>query len=231
MKQATNQFTKGLITDYDPLNCPNDILTDNLNGTIITMNGSEMVLQNDMGNSKVYYGKDSNGNDIPVKLNKGFIPVGIKEYGGIIYIASYNPKTNESEIGSFPSPTYELESSGPFKINKFFDINSCFQEYRILLFNGNPVYPGDIFTLALDNGEDLSEYESQIIPIEGSKKPIYKKNTYSIRLAVQDSSNNLINLDWIGENNFIGEHIYQNKFSGKLYVMHVSNGKGVLNLS
>jgi hypothetical protein len=37
-------------------------------------------------------------------LPAGYEPVGIKEYGGVIYVASYNPITNRSQIGSFPSP-------------------------------------------------------------------------------------------------------------------------------
>jgi hypothetical protein len=41
-----------------------------------------------------------------VKLKDGFIPIGIKEHGDIVYIVSHNPKTKESEIGSFPGPEY-----------------------------------------------------------------------------------------------------------------------------
>ena len=35
----------------------------------------------------------------------------MKEYGGIIYVASYNPITNKSQIGSFPSPQKKLSSN------------------------------------------------------------------------------------------------------------------------
>ena len=48
------------------------------------------------------------------KLSPGFIPMGMKEYGGIIYIASYNPDTKECEVGSFPSP--ERDITGTTKI-------------------------------------------------------------------------------------------------------------------
>jgi len=34
----------------------------------------------------------------------------MKEYGGIIYIAAYNPITNKSQIGSFPSPERKIDS-------------------------------------------------------------------------------------------------------------------------
>jgi hypothetical protein len=39
-------------------------------------------------------------------LKDGFIPVGLKEHGGILYVASYNPSTKEGEIGSIPSPVF-----------------------------------------------------------------------------------------------------------------------------
>nr|DAR76552.1 MAG TPA: hypothetical protein [Caudoviricetes sp.] len=62
---------------------PNNVLTDALNATITTMNGNENVLQNDMGNARVE----------SAYLPEGYIPIGMKEYGGVIYIASYNPVT------------------------------------------------------------------------------------------------------------------------------------------
>ena len=80
--------------DINPITTPNNVLTNCLNGTYITFNGNDVILQNDMGNGKVER----------AKLPAGYIPVGIKEYGGIIYVALYSPSTNKCEIGSFPSP-------------------------------------------------------------------------------------------------------------------------------
>ena len=87
-----------MVKDLNPLTTPDTVLTDVLNGTIITYNGNEFVLQNDMGNAKVER----------AKLSPGFVPLGVKEYGDIIYIASYNPETDECEIGSFPSPERDI---------------------------------------------------------------------------------------------------------------------------
>jgi len=39
--------------DTHPMVQGNDTLTDCLNGTLITMNGDEVILQNDMGNRRV----------------------------------------------------------------------------------------------------------------------------------------------------------------------------------
>lgn len=47
-------------------------------------------------------------------LSEGFVPLGMKEYGGILYIASYNPSTKEGELGTIPSP----------KLNYIFDSGS-----------------------------------------------------------------------------------------------------------
>jgi hypothetical protein len=93
-KETSNQFTEGLVSDLNPIITPNTVLTDNLNGTLITYNGNEYSLQNDMGNYELRY----------CKLNPNYIPVGIKEYGDILYIVSYNPLDRHVEIGSYPSP-------------------------------------------------------------------------------------------------------------------------------
>lgn len=93
-KESVNTFTKGLVMDFNPLLTPNNVLTNNLNGTLITFNGNEYVLQNDFGNGEVG----------TAKLPAGYVPVGMKEHGGIIYVASHNPITGKSQIGSFPSP-------------------------------------------------------------------------------------------------------------------------------
>ena len=57
------------------------------------------MLQNDMGNTRI---QDSATGNI-MGLSPGFIPVGMKEHGGIMYIASVN-KEGEGEIGTIPSP-------------------------------------------------------------------------------------------------------------------------------
>lgn len=96
--EATNVFSEGLITDLNPITTPNNVLTNALNATLITMNGNEFVLQNDLGNGRVE----------TAKLPTGFVPLGVKEYGGIIYVASYNPITKKGQLGSFPSPERNL---------------------------------------------------------------------------------------------------------------------------
>ena len=93
-KEAINTFGEGMIMDLHPLATPNNVLVKCLNGTIITYNGNEFVLQNDQGNGEVH----------TAYLDKGYVPVGMKEHGGIIYVAAYNPITKKSQIGSFPSP-------------------------------------------------------------------------------------------------------------------------------
>ena len=92
--ETANQFKDGLMMDVHPLQTPNTVLTDCLNGTFITYNGNEHVLQNDMGNFKLE----------KCKLKENYIPIGTASYGDILYIASYNPIDKKFEIGSYPSP-------------------------------------------------------------------------------------------------------------------------------
>ena len=105
-KTATNQFGDGLVTDFHPLPAKNTTLVDALNATLVTTKGNEMILQNDAGNIRIKIEKENNEIEY-AQLSDGFIPVGIKEYNGIIYIASYNNTTGEGELGSYPSPKYD----------------------------------------------------------------------------------------------------------------------------
>ena len=104
-QETNNTFSEGLIKDLNPINTPSTALTDCVNGTIITYDGNEYSLQNDKGN----YGLKN------CKLRPNYIPVGIKEYGDILYIVSYNPLDESVEIGSYPSPQTitNLDESNP----------------------------------------------------------------------------------------------------------------------
>ena len=115
MEQAVNQFNKGLQMDTNPMVQDSGTLSDALNATFITMNGDEVILQNDMGNRRV------DGAFLP----PGYQPVGMKEYGGIIYVAAYNPITNRSQIGSFPSPERNIQPD-EFDGKKFINLDQVY---------------------------------------------------------------------------------------------------------
>lgn len=89
-----------MVLDLNPSVTPNNVLTNALNATMITRNGNERSLQNDMGNGRVE----------TAFLPQGYVPIGTCEFGDIIYIASYNPLTNRSQIGCFPSPERNIST-------------------------------------------------------------------------------------------------------------------------
>lgn len=94
-QQAINTFAEGLNYDLNPLTTPNNVMTDCVNGTFITFNGDELALQNDAGNTKIQIPNSSEF----VTLSTGFYPLGIKEYGGVLYIVSGKlPDVPASEI-------------------------------------------------------------------------------------------------------------------------------------
>lgn len=129
IRKATNRFTKGLIMDFSPENTKNEVLTNALNATLLTFNGNELSLQNDMGNGRVE----------TAYLPDGYMPVGTCEYGGIIYIVSYNPLEDKSQIGCFPSPERNI-SNKELGIEKAFVDRTVFQKF----INGNPQEDGKI---------------------------------------------------------------------------------------
>ncbi len=188
-KETINTFKEGLIQDLNPLTTPNTVLTDCLNGTLVTYNGNELVLQNDMGNSKV----DT------AFLPSGYIPVGIKEHGGIIYVASHNPITKKSQIGSFPSPQQLFNGQDLNVKNIKIDFNTFIEEkgnipyikaeyYKEKLFTdidtglARKFYPGDRFILTVDSIDD------EIIQA-------VKEGVITFKLAVLTSGGNLDYID------------------------------------
>lgn len=205
MSQETmNQFSDGLIMDLNPLTTPNNVLTNCLNGTFITFNGNEFVLQNDMGNGRVE----------TAYLPSGYVPVGIKEYGGIIYVASYNPITNRSQIGSFPSPERNISSEELSTLNTSISNTSFFSDQELsktvfqLKLSDNVIRSGDKFSIFLDSTESANNFikfisqwnninptpkEGEIIEQSTTKR--YRHNKLiTLQLATQDASGNLIDI-------------------------------------
>ena len=161
-KETVNTFEGGLNKDLNPIVTPKNILTDCLNGAFLTFNGDELVLQNDSGNTTIIGPKDIG----KVKLSEGFEPLGIKEYGGVLYIVSVRkaydtigrrvPSEDEIEFGSYPSPessSYRtLPSAGNLSMTndknflyKTFVINNeDFRAGRDVSFTENINFPNDI---------------------------------------------------------------------------------------
>lgn len=199
MKKAetTNTFQNGLVMDFNPLVTPNGVLTSCLNGTLITYNGNENALQNDMGNGRVE----------TAFLPEGYVPLGTAQLGGIIYIVSYNPNTAKCQIGSFPSPErnfslreiYEDTQGSPkFQLNKLIDIkdeNKNLYEVKAtstkILFNNITLYPGDKFKIF---GSPLNP---NVLSAYGSKKCDINESPQDLKLhiAISDDQSKLTYLD------------------------------------
>lgn len=153
-----NQFNGGMVKDIEPLMVPNTVMTDCLNGTLITYNGNEFALQNDMGN----YSFKNGG------LSNGFVPVGMKEHQGVLYIISYNPIEDKVEIGSFPSqqtiftPTIGNTKSTlkDITLDKTDFYDNLEKDTNITIFSKEPEYylnPGDKYLLVMKNDEEEKE--------------------------------------------------------------------------
>ena len=167
-KETSNQFTEGLVGDLNPITTPNTVLTDNLNGTIITYNGNEFSLQNDQGNYELKH----------CRLKPNYIPVGIKEHGDILYIVSYNPLDKHVEIGSYPSPlmitTPKEEDSPNTEIksiikSQILDVGKTEELYSTLMenvdniiFNGDnfKLNPGDMYCIQIEDRSQMYKYET-----------------------------------------------------------------------
>ena len=193
MEQAVNSFSEGIQLDTHPMVQGNNSLTDCLNGTLITMNGNEAVLQNDMGNRRV----DN------AFLPAGYEPVGMKEYGGIIYIAAYNPITNRSQIGSFPSPERKISKEdikdglgGTLGFN-FSNDGTYLTSDTILipLTDENTLHAGDKFVVYSNNFiNNPQDYITNYDNVHGTKVNSPKNKKYTLSLGILNSQNEFVDI-------------------------------------
>ena len=217
---AKNTFGEGLIMDFAPDNTQANVLTNALNATMLTYNGNEMSLQNDMGNGQVE----------TASLPEGYVPMGVCEFGGIIYIVSYNPQDNLCQIGSFPSPERNITKDDiPSDAMKPAPIsNSQFQDESTGNFSGklrtlvskviireDALNPGDKYIIesnrssytledlksltGLRNDNKAKKLKLSVVSIEDSGK-ITKLNTlnHDVSTAEGTKAFHILNSDNIG---------------------------------
>ena len=246
---AKNTWADGLVMDFSPDNTQATTLTSALNATLLTFNGNEMALQNDMGNGRVE----------TAYLPEGYIPVGTCEFGDIIYIVSYNPLTNKSQIGCFPSPERNISSDEVGDTAAEF-VNADFIEYKKFDDNswGNVVKADsvkkEIFSKPLNPGDKFIVYtnptrlasNSNVITDCGNTDQVLeafpKQVKFSV-VAIEDSGKiNYLNSDLVWYDDYYintskegqdgtpdidtyrnllksGYSIFQSKVSGKLAIL------------
>lgn len=188
IRKATNKFTKGLVMDFSPENTGNEVLTHALNATLLTFNGNELSLQNDQGNARVE----------TAYLPEGYIPVGTCEYGGIIYIVSYNPLEDKSQIGCFPSPERNISSdelgkqTNPItrddfqEKDSFGDLTGKIEHTsKLVLLKDDKLNPGDKFIVCAENNIYNEKLQDLLVKHEGDDfiqvmNPIIALNVVSI---------------------------------------------------
>ena len=241
---AKNTFGDGLLMDFAPDNTQATCLTHALNATLLTMNGNELSLQNDMGNGRVE----------TAYLPEGYIPVGTCEFGDIIYIVSYNPIANKSQIGCFPSPERNISSKELSGIETTFKLEEEFLKQNELGFKetisnsvkkviyDNKLNPGDKFIVHSgdihNNMPRISDYGNKshiigafpkqfkinVVAIEDSGKINYLNNDlkwYNDFYINQESTNNSNKPDIDSYRNLLssGYSVFQSKVSGKLAIL------------
>lgn len=225
-KITTNTFGEGLIMDFAPDNTPNTSLSNALNATLLTYNGNEMSLQNDMGNGRVE----------SAYLPEGYIPVGVCEFGDIIYIASYNPLINKSQIGCFPSPERNISNKEISDLNTTFSSDELAKDGTIvnsnikkIIFGNKNIGPGDKFIISwgqagLNNRNFISNFGNKtcsfakgesywpklvklhIVSIQDDGKLIYLDNDVQwYPTNIKDSNSNSDNAFPISTEEFLDE--------------------------
>lgn len=246
---SKNTFSEGLIMDFAPDNTQSNCMTSALNATLLTFNGNEMSLQNDMGNGRVE----------TARLPDGYVPVGTCEFGDIIYIVSYNPILNKSQIGCFPSPERNISSEEIGGVSQVIS-SSDFQELnksgdptgklkansvKKVLYGTKNMNSGDKYIiysndLNEDNAKHLSDYGNlshrhgmfpklvkvHVVSIEESGKIVYLDsntkwydNNYYISNEGHKNSEGKLDIDSYRTLVSSAYSIFSSKVSGKLALL------------
>jgi len=102
----------------------------------------------------------------------------MKEYGGIIYVAAYNPITNKSQIGSFPSPQIIFDDKTE---NKKEIGESTSLESRLIELTDDVLHAGDNFLVYFKDNLDSSEITDSKDNLDSSKITNYN-NIYGNKI-------------------------------------------------
>lgn len=244
---AKNTFGEGLLMDLAPDNTQATCLSNALNATLVTMNGNELSLQNDMGNGRVE----------TAYLPEGYVPVGTCEFGDIIYIVSYNPLTNKSQIGCFPSPERNISSEEMGDQERTLSVSDFIKNGEIVtnsvkkILCSKDLNPGDKFIVYSNNLGDSNNLENSntiitdygntsetlytfpkeirisLVAIEDSGKINYLDSTLkwygsgNNTYYINKSANNINKPDLDSYRNLLnsGYSVFQSKVSGKLAIL------------
>lgn len=241
---AKNTFGEGLLMDLAPDNTQATCLSNALNATLVTMNGNELSLQNDMGNGRVE----------TAYLPEGYVPVGTCEFGDIIYIVSYNPLTNKSQIGCFPSPERNISSEEMGDQERTLSMADFIKNGEIVtnsvkkILCSKDLNPGDKFIVYSNNLENsrnsntvITDYGNtsetlytfpkeiriSLVAIEDSGKINYLDSTLKWygsgdnTYYINKSANNVNKPDLDSYRNLLnsGYSVFQSKVSGKLAIL------------
>ena len=226
--QTSNTFTDGLVMDFNPLVTPNSVATNALNATLITMNGNENSLQNDMGNARVH----------SAYLPEGYIPLGTAELGGIIYIVSYNPLIDKCQIGSFPSPERSIfqTSNGGVKLIdcknfysnrdpityqgvEYYFVNNYSQKIQL---SNNYLNPGDKYQIIINDKDGNSIVSSQSDILSA-----FNQSNYDTELSPKYLKLNVVSISDNGKINNLNDTLiwYEDRDKVNKYYMQLGSGE------
>lgn len=185
-----NKFVDGINTDLHPLTAPDNLLSDCVNGTVITYNGNEYILQNDMGNIKLKNAQ------LPIN----HIPIGVKEFGGIIYIVSYNPVDGVTEVGSYPSPktifetepkqTKDADEGFITLENEITNYTEIVKQGTLKLYSSEEEFklcPGDKYYIHFDRNNKYA-YQTLDFYVLSDEKDLYKIDNHLITHHATDET-------------------------------------------
>lgn len=141
-----------------------------------------------MGNTLI---QDSTTGHI-MGLSEGFVPVGLKEHGGIMYIASVN-KEGKGEIGTIPSPILTLSQNQPKpeESREATLVHENGPDHNLTILSDYKIAPGEKFLIGLELtvGQQETWYNKPMITCFDGENIV--RGMYNIKLYTVYDTNSV----------------------------------------
>jgi hypothetical protein len=125
-------------------------------------------------------------------LSEGFVPVGLKEHGGIMYIASVN-KEGKGEIGTIPSPILTLSQNYPtaYESREATLVHENGPDHNLTILSDYKVAPGEKFLIGLELtvGQKKTWYDKPMITCFDGENIV--RGMYNIKLYTVYDTNSV----------------------------------------
>lgn len=185
--QVNSFESGGMNLDLSNLQIGTKDYTLALNATTVDNGSNQFIIRSKKGNTKV-------GN-----LPDGFFPIGVSEDNdNLAYIVSFNPDTNETEIGTYPSPNYYSATEvfeQTVSTTTFITTNAPYNGlFKITVTGTSADFDGSVslFSITLGASLPIFDFTTVDLKVDNSRFELVQSTVFRNRLDIVVNSGSVI---------------------------------------